>query len=99
MVIHTTDAEAKAASEAATVDENELETVKGTIPPVDQLKDLTMIQLEFEKVTFYSVILILISLQDDDTNYHMDFIVACSNLRATNYDIELADHHKVSHTH
>ena len=54
MVIHTTDAEAKAASEAATVDENELETVKGAIPPVDQLKDLTMFQLEFEKVAFYS---------------------------------------------
>ena len=28
---------------------------------------------------------------DDDTNYHIDFIVATSNLRAENYDIPPAD--------
>lgn len=33
--------------------------------------------------------------KDDDTNYHMDFIVSASNLRATNYGITLADKHKV----
>ena len=33
--------------------------------------------------------------KDDDTNYHMDFIVSTSNLRATNYDITLADKHQV----
>ena len=32
--------------------------------------------------------------KDDDTNFHMDFIVACSNLRATNYGIAVADRHK-----
>lgn len=32
--------------------------------------------------------------QDDDSNFHMDFIVACSNLRATNYEIAPADRHK-----
>lgn len=32
--------------------------------------------------------------KDDDTNFHMDFIVAASNLRATNYEIAPADHHK-----
>ncbi|KAI3385350.1 hypothetical protein SNEBB_009602 [Seison nebaliae] len=32
--------------------------------------------------------------KDDDKNHHMDFIVACSNLRATNYSIETADKHK-----
>ena len=36
--------------------------------------------------------------QDDDTNFHMDFIVAASNLRATNYSIPTADRHKV-HVH
>lgn len=32
--------------------------------------------------------------KDDDTNYHIDFITACSNLRAENYKIEQADRHK-----
>lgn len=31
--------------------------------------------------------------KDDDTNFHMDYIVACSNLRATNYKIQTADRH------
>uniref|UniRef100_A0A336MWA3 E1 ubiquitin-activating enzyme n=1 Tax=Culicoides sonorensis TaxID=179676 RepID=A0A336MWA3_CULSO len=42
--------------------------------------DFTVTPLEFEK--------------DDDTNFHMDFIVACSNLRATNYKIPPADRHR-----
>lgn len=33
--------------------------------------------------------------KDDDANYHMDFIVAASNLRAANYSIPPADKHKV----
>jgi len=32
--------------------------------------------------------------KDDDTNFHIDFIMACSNLRATNYHIVTADRHK-----
>lgn len=36
-----------------------------------------------------------LSSQDDDTNFHMDFIVAASNLRAENYDIPAADRHQV----
>lgn len=31
--------------------------------------------------------------KDDDSNLHMDYIVACSNLRATNYKIQTADRH------
>lgn len=41
--------------------------------------DFRITPLEFEK--------------DDDNNFHMDFIVACSNLRATNYSIPTADRH------
>lgn len=32
--------------------------------------------------------------KDDDSNHHIDFITACSNLRATNYSIEPADRHE-----
>lgn len=42
--------------------------------------DVRIKPLEFEK--------------DDDTNLHMDFIVASSNLRAANYKIPPADRHK-----
>lgn len=31
--------------------------------------------------------------KDDDTNHHIDFITAASNLRAANYAINLADRH------
>lgn len=43
-------------------------------------KDLTFIPADFEK--------------DDDTNFHIDFIHACSNLRARNYNITEANRHK-----
>ena len=33
---------------------------------------------------------------DDDSNFHMDFITACSNLRAENYDISPTDKHQVN---
>jgi len=33
--------------------------------------------------------------KDDDTNFHIDFITAAANLRATNYSIPVADRHKV----
>jgi len=32
--------------------------------------------------------------KDDDTNHHIDFITAASNLRAENYKIETADKHR-----
>jgi len=32
--------------------------------------------------------------KDDDNNFHIDFITACSNMRAWNYDIPLASRHK-----
>eukprot|EP01129_Flabellula_baltica_P006184 TRINITY_DN2289_c0_g1_i3.p1 TRINITY_DN2289_c0_g1~~TRINITY_DN2289_c0_g1_i3.p1 ORF type:complete len:1109 (-),score=332.58 TRINITY_DN2289_c0_g1_i3:35-3334(-) len=32
--------------------------------------------------------------KDDDSNYHIDFITACSNMRAANYHIPAASRHK-----
>jgi len=46
----------------------------------DKLPGFRVVPQDFEK--------------DDDSNFHMDFIVATSNLRATNYDIPTADRHK-----
>ena len=44
---------------------------------------------------FLNTVLFVV-VQDDDSNFHMDFIVAASNLRAENYEIAPADKHKVS---
>lgn len=80
VVIHTTDSEATAAA-AGSADQEELSAVIEVLPPVDSFsKNFKMVALEFEK--------------DDDSNHHMDFIVAASNLRATNYSITNADRHK-----
>lgn len=50
------------------------------IPEPKSLAGFKLTPVEFEK--------------DDDTNYHIDFITAASNLRALNYKIETADRHK-----
>jgi ubiquitin-activating enzyme E1 len=56
--------------------------VQNIVTELGQLGPLTfkIHPIEFEK--------------DDDNNLHMDFIVAASNLRATNYSIPVADRHK-----
>lgn len=59
---------------------DDIEELKASIPAPSEFKDLTLKIIEFEK--------------DDDTNFHMDFIVAASNSRASNYQIALADRHK-----
>ncbi|CAB1335797.1 unnamed protein product, partial [Coregonus sp. 'balchen'] len=40
-----------------------------------------------------------VNANDDDSNFHMDFIVAASNLRAENYNIPPADRHKIVQGH
>lgn len=50
------------------------------MPDPKSLAGFKLTPVEFEK--------------DDDTNYHIDFITAASNLRAENYKIEQADRHK-----
>jgi len=61
-------------------DEDRIKELKVILPTPEVLKGFTMYPEEFEK--------------DDDTNFHIDFITACSNLRASNYDIANADRHK-----
>ncbi|OJJ51159.1 hypothetical protein ASPZODRAFT_12000 [Penicilliopsis zonata CBS 506.65] len=59
------------------------EEIKGLVASLPSPKSLAGFRLnpvEFEK--------------DDDTNHHIDFITAASNLRAENYDIPQADRHK-----
>lgn len=62
-------------------DEAEVDQVIQSLPSPSSLgKDYRLIPVEFEK--------------DDDTNWHMDFITAASNLRASNYSIQPASRHK-----
>eukprot|EP01065_Artemidia_motanka_P019875 TRINITY_DN2376_c0_g1_i1.p1 TRINITY_DN2376_c0_g1~~TRINITY_DN2376_c0_g1_i1.p1 ORF type:complete len:1075 (+),score=488.18 TRINITY_DN2376_c0_g1_i1:71-3226(+) len=54
------------------------EQIISQLPPQgDASSSLMLREIEFEK--------------DDDSNWHMDFITACSNLRARNYKIPEAD--------
>jgi len=62
------------------LDHDRIEQLQKDLPPLEELKLLRITPIEFEK--------------DDDTNLHMDFIVAASNLRAANYKIQPADRHK-----
>ncbi|XP_062579323.1 ubiquitin-like modifier-activating enzyme 1 isoform X1 [Saccostrea cucullata] len=77
--IEVTDAELEG-RHSGSVDADAFEKLQKELPPVDNVKSMKLIPIEFEK--------------DDDTNFHMDFIVATSNLRAENYDIPPADRHK-----
>ncbi|KAF1923843.1 ubiquitin-activating enzyme E1 [Didymella exigua CBS 183.55] len=61
-------------------DNNELDEMISQLPSPKSLAGFKLEPVEFEK--------------DDDTNHHIDFITACSNLRAENYKIEQADRHK-----
>ena len=61
-------------------DNKELEQIVSTLPPPNSLPGFKLEPVEFEK--------------DDDSNYHIDFITAASNLRAQNYAIAEADRHK-----
>jgi len=66
--------------QSALPDEKEIEDLIAKIPNPSTLVGYRMNPAEFEK--------------DYDTNFHIDFITAASNLRATNYDIALADRSK-----
>lgn len=61
-------------------DQEQLEIIRRSLPQPKTLSEFRLVPVEFEK--------------DDDTNFHIDFITAASNLRAENYKIETADRHK-----
>ncbi|CAK7220978.1 E1 ubiquitin-activating protein [Sporothrix bragantina] len=65
---------------SAANNEDEVGNLIQTIPKPSSLAGFKLTPVEFEK--------------DDDTNFHIDFITAASNLRAENYKIEPADRHK-----
>lgn len=62
------------------LDPDRMSDIISELATLDCSGGLTVTPLEFEK--------------DDDTNFHMDFIVAASNLRATNYKIAPVDRHQ-----
>jgi len=69
------------AQPAGIVDDNDiLNKIIESLPPPKSLAGFKLEPVEFEK--------------DDDSNHHIDFITAASNLRAANYKIEQADRHK-----
>lgn len=57
-----------------------LDELAESLPKPASLNGLKLEPVEFEK--------------DDDTNHHIEFITACSNCRALNYSIEVADRQK-----
>jgi ubiquitin-activating enzyme E1 len=79
--IHTNDSEAQSAMNTVNYERDQLDELIVKLREEASRADKSHISpVEFEK--------------DDDSNLHMDFIVACSNLRAENYDIAPADRHK-----
>ncbi|KAK2721248.1 hypothetical protein QYM36_003507 [Artemia franciscana] len=78
--IAVTVAEAQAANQGQT-DTETVEDLKKSLPPVMSLGGLKVFPQEFEK--------------DDNSNFHMDFIVSASNLLVENYGIAPAYRRKV----
>jgi ubiquitin-activating enzyme E1 len=72
----------KMQQEAAHADDHDEQVRKLTtqLPDRKIAQELKLTPVEFEK--------------DDDTNFHMDFITACSNLRARNYKIKEESKHQ-----
>jgi ubiquitin-activating enzyme E1 len=68
------------AASAAFDDDAELRNITDKLPAPSKMAGFKLVVVDFEK--------------DDDTNHHIDFITAASNLRADNYKIEQADRHQ-----
>uniref|UniRef100_A0A7E4URT3 E1 ubiquitin-activating enzyme n=1 Tax=Panagrellus redivivus TaxID=6233 RepID=A0A7E4URT3_PANRE len=71
-------------AEAAAIDEN-----AGAVDETDTI--VNNLTLALAKLQTRDELLPIDFEKDDDTNYHMEFVTACSNLRAANYNIPAAD--------
>ncbi|KAF2182461.1 ubiquitin-activating enzyme E1 [Zopfia rhizophila CBS 207.26] len=79
--IQASDSDPDPNAQQAPLDDNDiLNKMVESLPTPKSLAGFKLEPVEFEK--------------DDDTNHHIDFIAAASNLRAENYKIEQADRHK-----
>ncbi|XP_046622814.1 ubiquitin-like modifier-activating enzyme 1 [Neodiprion virginianus] len=78
--IAETDSQVQVSNGSGNVDHDRLNQLQEELANAQGLDGLVIHPQEFEK--------------DDDTNFHIDFIVAASNLRAANYKIPQADRHK-----
>jgi ubiquitin-activating enzyme E1 len=67
------------AADSANEDDKKVELFQGALQKLDVAQIEKLQPVEFEK--------------DDDSNFHMDFITAVANLRATNYSIEPTTKH------
>ncbi|OUC45082.1 repeat in ubiquitin-activating protein, partial [Trichinella nativa] len=75
--IPTTDEEAAELAGATSDDDSRFQDLQLMLAKLKPDKTSRLVPIDFEK--------------DDDTNHHMEFITAASNLRAENYKIEKAD--------
>ncbi|KAL9642679.1 hypothetical protein ABK040_009758 [Willaertia magna] len=78
--IQTDEKEKESENQASEEDDEVVKGLIDKIPKQSELAGYRLNPIEFEK--------------DDDTNHHVDFITACSNLRARNYKIPEADRQK-----
>ncbi|KAM0725118.1 Ubiquitin-like modifier-activating enzyme 1 [Formica fusca] len=78
--IAETDSQVQVSNGSGNIDHERLTQLQEELPKMEELNGLAIYPQDFEK--------------DDDTNFHIDFIVAASNLRAANYKISPADRHK-----
>ncbi|ODV92350.1 hypothetical protein CANCADRAFT_56027 [Tortispora caseinolytica NRRL Y-17796] len=80
IVIKEKDTDPDPEGAAGMSDTDQIQELISKIPPASEFGNFRLNPVEFEK--------------DDDSNFHIDFITAASNLRASNYCIEPADRSK-----